>query len=98
MFVQYVVDKYEQRLLAAVDRRMTEELVGRFRVELAPQDPLMVAVRRMVGCHSAQHGAAGCAAGRALAKEHGIGGVPLAGNHTQGGTAARHVPANGACR
>jgi biopolymer transport protein ExbB/TolQ len=47
MFVQYVVDKYEQRLLASVDRRMTEELVGRFRVELAPQDPLMVAVRRL---------------------------------------------------
>jgi biopolymer transport protein ExbB/TolQ len=47
MFVQYVVDKYEQRLLAAVDRRMTEELVGRFRGELAPQDPLMLAVRRM---------------------------------------------------
>ncbi len=48
MFVQFVVDKYENRLLAAVDRRMTEDLVGRFKMELAPQDPLMLAVRRMV--------------------------------------------------
>jgi hypothetical protein len=48
MFLQFVVDKYENRLLAAVDRRMTEDLVGRFKMELAPQDPLMLAVRRMV--------------------------------------------------
>jgi biopolymer transport protein ExbB/TolQ len=48
MFFQVVVDKYEDRLLAAVDRRMSEELVGRFKTELAPQDPLMLAVRRMV--------------------------------------------------
>jgi biopolymer transport protein ExbB/TolQ len=48
MFFQFVVDKYENRLLAAVDRRMSEELVGRFKTELAPQDPLMLAVRRMV--------------------------------------------------
>jgi biopolymer transport protein ExbB/TolQ len=48
MFFQFLVDKYENRLLTAVDRRMTEELVGRFKTELAPQDPLMLAVRRMV--------------------------------------------------
>lgn len=48
MFLQFVVDKYENRLLARVDQRMTEELVGRFKSELAPQDPLMLAVRRMV--------------------------------------------------
>jgi len=48
MFLQFVVDKFENRLLTAVDGRMTEELVGRFRTELAPQDPLMIAVRRMV--------------------------------------------------
>jgi biopolymer transport protein ExbB/TolQ len=47
MFFQFVVDKYENRLLAAVDRRMSEELVGRFQSQLAPQDPLMLAVRRM---------------------------------------------------
>jgi hypothetical protein len=48
MFFQFLVDKYENRLLTAVDRRMTEELVGRFKTELAPQDPLMLAVRRLV--------------------------------------------------
>jgi biopolymer transport protein ExbB/TolQ len=47
MFVQFAVDKYENRLLVAVDRRTSEELVGRFRSQLAPQDPLMHAVRRM---------------------------------------------------
>jgi hypothetical protein len=47
MFFQFVVDKYENQLLAAVDRRMSEELVGRFQTQLAPQDPLMLAVRRM---------------------------------------------------
>jgi hypothetical protein len=48
MFVQFLVDKFENRLLSAVDARMIEEVVGRFKTELAPQDPLMIAVRRMV--------------------------------------------------
>jgi hypothetical protein len=48
MFLQYFVDKYENGLLATVERRMNEELVGRFQPELAPQDPLLLAVRRMV--------------------------------------------------
>jgi len=47
MFLQFVVDKYENRLLASVDRRVSEELIGRFQSQLAPQDPLMLAVRRM---------------------------------------------------
>ena len=37
MFVQFVVDKFENRLLAAVDRRMTEELVGRFQASSLPR-------------------------------------------------------------
>jgi hypothetical protein len=48
MFVQFVVDKLENRLLSVVDDRVNVELVGRFRAELAPQDPLMMAVKRMV--------------------------------------------------
>jgi biopolymer transport protein ExbB/TolQ len=48
MFVQFLVDKSETRLLAAVDRRTSELLVGRFQSKLAPQDPLMLAVRRMM--------------------------------------------------
>jgi hypothetical protein len=47
MFFQFVVDKYENRLLVTVDRRTSEVLVGRFQTQLAPQDPLMLAVRRM---------------------------------------------------
>jgi hypothetical protein len=48
MFLQFVVDKFENRLLASVDRRVSEELIGRFQSQLAPQDPLMFAVRRMI--------------------------------------------------
>jgi biopolymer transport protein ExbB/TolQ len=48
MFVQFVVDKFENRLLSAVDGRMITELLGRFKTELAPQDPLLTAVKRMV--------------------------------------------------
>jgi hypothetical protein len=48
MFVQFLVDKLENRLLVVVDDRVNIELVGRFRAELAPQDPLMMAVKRMV--------------------------------------------------
>ncbi len=48
MFVQFLVDKLENRLLSLVDDRVNVELVGRFRAELAVHDPLMVAVKRMV--------------------------------------------------
>jgi biopolymer transport protein ExbB/TolQ len=48
MFLQFAVDKFEQRLLASVDERTSSEMVGRFQAEVAPKDPLMLAVRRMV--------------------------------------------------
>lgn len=48
MFVQFLVDKLENRLLAAVDERMTIELVGRFKSEVPRNDPLLLAARRMV--------------------------------------------------
>jgi biopolymer transport protein ExbB/TolQ len=47
MFSQYLVDRAEGRLLAAVDRRALDELSGRFEVEKGGHDPNLAAVRRM---------------------------------------------------
>ncbi|HWB14215.1 MAG TPA: MotA/TolQ/ExbB proton channel family protein [Pirellulales bacterium] len=47
MFVQFVVDRIEGRLLAAVDARSAEELAGRFEQLGAGDDPQMAAMRRL---------------------------------------------------
>lgn len=47
MFVQYFVDKQENRLLSDIDVRTRDLLVPRFPVAGTPEDPQMHAVRRM---------------------------------------------------
>ncbi|MBN2577393.1 MAG: MotA/TolQ/ExbB proton channel family protein [Pirellulales bacterium] len=47
MMVQFLVDQAENRLLGAVDRRVAEELEGRFEKIAAGPDGQVVAVRRM---------------------------------------------------
>jgi biopolymer transport protein ExbB/TolQ len=47
MFMQYIVDRTEQRLLAAVDRRAGEELTGRFLLQKTGGHPDVAVIRRM---------------------------------------------------
>jgi biopolymer transport protein ExbB/TolQ len=47
MFVQFVVDRIEGRLIGAVDARSAEELAGRFEQLGAGDDPQMAAMRRL---------------------------------------------------
>jgi biopolymer transport protein ExbB/TolQ len=47
MFVQFLVDRAEHRLLDAVDRRVAAELSGRFQQIGAGNDPNVAAVRRI---------------------------------------------------
>lgn len=47
MFVQYVVDKSEQALLAAVDGWLAHALAGRFQVMGGAQDPQVAQVKRI---------------------------------------------------
>lgn len=49
MFIQYSVDKNEGRLLERVDNRANSELSGRFSPQLALDDPLNLAVERLLG-------------------------------------------------
>ncbi|MCA9247132.1 MAG: MotA/TolQ/ExbB proton channel family protein [Planctomycetales bacterium] len=47
MFGQFFVDRFETRLLAAVDDRTSAELVGRFEEYGAASDPQLASIRRM---------------------------------------------------
>ena len=47
MFAKFAVERVETRLLAAVDARVAEELVGRFHQYGTGDDPQLAAVRRM---------------------------------------------------
>lgn len=47
MFAKFGVERIEERLLAAVDDRTSEELVGRFQQTGAGSDPNVAAIRRM---------------------------------------------------
>ncbi len=47
MFVQFMLDRAETQILAAVDARASEELAGRFEMFGAPTDPNVQAIQRM---------------------------------------------------
>lgn len=47
MFIQFVIDRMETQLLAVVDSRMNEELVGRFEQLGNGTDPVVASVERM---------------------------------------------------
>jgi len=47
MFAQFLTDRIETQLLAAVDRRTAEQLVGRFQELGTAKDPHLASVRRM---------------------------------------------------
>jgi biopolymer transport protein ExbB/TolQ len=47
MFAKSLVERVEDRLLSAVDARVSEELVGRFRESTAAADPNVATIRRM---------------------------------------------------
>jgi biopolymer transport protein ExbB/TolQ len=47
MFVQFLVDRAENRLLSNVDETVAAELAGRFQIVGAANDPQVAAVRRM---------------------------------------------------
>jgi biopolymer transport protein ExbB/TolQ len=47
MFTKALVERVEDRLLAGVDARVSEELVGRFQLSAPADDPNVSAVRRM---------------------------------------------------
>ncbi len=47
MFAQFVADRWETRLLAKVDQRVAEELVGRFQEYGAATDPHAATLKRM---------------------------------------------------
>jgi biopolymer transport protein ExbB/TolQ len=47
MFVQFIIDRMESELLAAVDERANQSLVGRFQQLGAANDPQAASVRRM---------------------------------------------------
>jgi hypothetical protein len=47
MLGQFLVDRFEQRLLAGVDERMLSELIGRFATTAVVHDPHLSAVQRM---------------------------------------------------
>ncbi len=47
MFTKAWVERVEDRVLAGVDAKVAEELVGRFQVSTAPEDPNVATIRRM---------------------------------------------------
>jgi len=47
MFAQFIIDRFEQRLLDRVDDQVAKELVGRFEEYGTAQDPQLGAIRRM---------------------------------------------------
>jgi biopolymer transport protein ExbB/TolQ len=47
MFMKSSVERVEERLLAAVDTRVSEELVGRFQTDGSKSDPSVATIRRM---------------------------------------------------
>jgi biopolymer transport protein ExbB/TolQ len=47
MFLQFALDRWESGLLATVDRRVLDELAGRFEVVGSVSDPQIAAVQRM---------------------------------------------------
>ncbi len=49
MFFQFLVDRFESELLAAVDQRVEHELAGRFTRESLSSDPYLSSVERMSG-------------------------------------------------
>ncbi len=48
MFFQFFVDRIETQLLSIVDRRMNEDLVGRFETVGSSRDPHLTSIQRMV--------------------------------------------------
>ena len=73
MFVHFFVDRAEMRLAGKVDRRVEEDLTGRFQQLPGGGDGQLTAVRRMAETMVQVDRAAGAAAGRVVAGVDGSG-------------------------
>ena len=67
MFIKYAVERSEHRLMALVDARAAEELIGRFQFTGTESDPNVASIRRMSEQVDRRGRIAGLAAGRSLA-------------------------------